>query len=149
MTPLLLPLWCEPTLDSFSSTTARIRGNCRVASRATDRPTTPPPITTMSYRSFMFGAGVPACQLPPYLVFRCLAHSGALLCLSPHCFCALLFRAAATPTSQHKRKTGCLRKDLRTRRKKSKRVELWELETRTRLANDPRLTIEDQRPTDQ
>src|SRR5437868_8307166 len=53
MAPPLRPLCCEPTLASFSSTTTRIRRNCRVASRATDNPTTPPPITTMSYRSFI------------------------------------------------------------------------------------------------
>src|SRR5215207_574889 len=49
MTPLLAPVWPVATADARSSTTRRRSGYRRASSRATARPTIPPPTTARSH----------------------------------------------------------------------------------------------------
>src|SRR6266576_1020425 len=83
MTPLLWPLWWHATLSSFSTSSSFWRGNRRVISSATPRPTAPPPMMITSYRESVMPAVCERCSLPhnrtlrnPSVYDEC--HGGAL-----------------------------------------------------------------------
>src|SRR5882762_4005310 len=48
MTPLLWPVWCEPSCGSLSRRTTRSPGWASVRAKAVPRPTMPPPMTARS-----------------------------------------------------------------------------------------------------
>src|SRR5215510_10770991 len=49
MTPLLCPVWCVPSSDSFSQITRESEGKRSSNARAVARPTMPPPMIATSY----------------------------------------------------------------------------------------------------
>src|SRR5262245_12219537 len=49
MTPLLCPVWCVPSSDSFSQMTRDSEGTRSSNARAVARPTIPPPMIATSY----------------------------------------------------------------------------------------------------
>src|ERR671915_236631 len=60
MTPLLAPVWPVAGTGARSSTTALRSGRRRVSSRATARPTIPPPTTARSHSAGGAVAGISA-----------------------------------------------------------------------------------------
>src|SRR5688572_25630789 len=64
MTPLLAPVWPVASTGARSSTTASRPGRRRVSSRATAKPTIPPPMTARSHSAD--GAGISAGLLLRY-----------------------------------------------------------------------------------
>ena len=49
MTPLLWPVWCVPSSDSFSQSTSYSEGKRSSSARAVASPTMPPPMIATSY----------------------------------------------------------------------------------------------------